>query len=365
MRMMFWWRQPVGYFDAGTRALARAGHEVAVAYEAPSAQAPFSGLMNRGFSHLADVAFWSSRPPTRMLRAMLRRFEPDVLVISSWGFPEMIWAAAKAPDHTVRLTAADTPWRASAKQLAGQFTHRKVLTRALDGAWVAGPPQRAMLQHLGFQTWQIIENVNCCDTGLFARRRPWADRLDGPFLFVGRQVPNKGIVELVEAFGRFRKSTGSQRRLLVVGSGPVEVRGEGIDVLPFVDPPRMRDVMDEAFALVHPAQIEHWGVVVHEAAAMGLPLILSPYTHAGSRFLWPDVNGLCAGPHVPELARALEELDRVDLKRYEAMSHASERLGALLDLDTWVDTLECGVARIRRATDNDARSGTGISPSGN
>ena len=36
---------------------------------------------------------------------------------------------------------------------------------------------------------------------------------------------------------------------------------------------------------------EHWGVVVHEAAAAGLPLLLSNTTYAGTHFLVEGING--------------------------------------------------------------------------
>ena len=106
--------------------------------------------------------------------------------------------------------------------------------------------------------------------------------------------------------------------------------------------------MDDSYALVNPAYLEHWGVSTHEAGSMGLPLILSRWVGASSRFLSAGVSGLHAGPDVEELATALAEMDRLDLSAYRAMSAASGRLASTLTLEIWVDNIERGVARLRK-----------------
>jgi glycosyltransferase involved in cell wall biosynthesis len=357
MNITFWWSAPSSYFDACTRALAEAGHEVSVVFGSaslaapligsPYGDAPISSLVNEGYDHLSDIQFWSGHPSHELLRATSHR-EPDVLVVQSWGEANYVREAAKMPKGTLRLVAADSPWRGSTRQLVGMVTHRRLLSRGFDGAWVAGTPQRRLLQLLGFETSNIFEHLNCCDTHLFTSTRSPAQRADAPFLFVGRLVENKGLAQLAEAFQLFRTSSGSSRRLRIVGSGPVKIEGDGIEVVPYTDPSAVRTLMDDSFALVHPALLEHWGVVVHEAASMGLPLILSPFVHAGTRFLSSGINGLYAGPDVQGLAWAMEEIDQLDLKSYERMSAVSSQLGSLINLESWVDNFERSVARLRR-----------------
>jgi glycosyltransferase involved in cell wall biosynthesis len=347
VKIWFWWRQPSGYFDACTRALVSAGHEVSVMYEAPLSSAPFAELNARGFDHLANVRFWSRQPPTNELRTVSATWSPDVVVVGSWGVRAYIRAAQTLPSTILRLVAVDSPWRGSMKQWGGRVTHRRLLARAFDGAWIAGAPQWELVRRLGFRSAQIIEHVYCCDSRLFSGGSPPQQRRSGAFLFAGRLVEEKGVSQLAEAFVRFRRSTGSTRSLRVVGNGPVRVRGEGISVRPFANPPELRSLMDRSCALVNPAFIEHWGVSTHEAASMGLPLILSRAVGASSRFLSAGINGLHAGPDVAELAVALGEIDRLDLSTYCAMSAASTRLGSTLTLEKWVNNFERGVARLQ------------------
>jgi glycosyltransferase involved in cell wall biosynthesis len=249
----------------------------------------------------------------------------------------------------------DTPWRTAPKPIVGQFTHRRLLSRAFDGAWVTGASQRQMARRLGFGTSQIVEHLYCCDSHLFTPSLSAKARFDAPFLFVGRLVEVKGLRPLGQAFQLFRQSTGSTRRLQIVGNGEIDVRGEGIDVLPFVEPSEAKMLMDGSFALVHPAFLEHWGVVVHEAASMGLPLILSPSVYSGSRFLFDGINGFYSDPEVMGLARSMTALDKLDFESYERMSKTSEHLGRLLNLESWTENLERGVAQLRGAKGNSRR----------
>lgn len=345
MNVWFWWRRPSGYFDACTRALVRAGHDVSVIYESPGPSAPFIELNARGFDHLALVRFWSRRPRTEDLHTATGDV-PDVVVVASWGVLAYLRAAQALPLSTLRLVAVDSPWRGSPKQWLGQVTHRRLLARAFDAAWITGAPQWQLVRRLGFRSAQVLEHMYCCDSDLFTGGRRPQERRDAPFLFAGRLVREKGVAQLGQAFRTFRDLTGSPRRLRIVGNGPVVVRGDGVDVRPFTNPVELRSLMDDSCALINPAFLEHWGVSAHEAASMGLPLILSRTVGAGSRFLSPGLSGLHAGPDVPELAAALAEIDRMDQETYCAMSEASRRLGSLLTLDTWVDNFERGVERL-------------------
>jgi glycosyltransferase involved in cell wall biosynthesis len=277
---------------------------------------------------------------------------PDVVVVASWGLPTYVKAATALPKSVLRVVASDSPWRRSPKQLVGQITHRGHLGRAFDGAWVTGLPQRELMRRLGFSSNQIIEHMYCADTNLFAPTATPKERYDAvaPFLFVGRLVEHKGLVPLGQAFQRFRAQTGSSRRLRIVGSGGLDVAGDGVEAVPFVEPPEARDLMDSSYALIHPAFLEHWGLIVHEAASMGLPLVLSPAVGAATRFLAHGINGYTVDPDVTRLAEAMTRLDRLDLAAYERMSAASRQLGQMLTVDTWVENFENGVARLKEAS---------------
>lgn len=111
---------------------------------------------------------------------------------------------------------------------------------------------------------------------------------DVALLFVGKLIQRKRPGDIIEAIAiaqadpRFLR-TGKRLRLLLAGGGELageleqRARSRAVDArqLGFVNVDELPDVYCASDVLVHPAEIETFGVVVLEAAILGLPLILS------------------------------------------------------------------------------------------
>lgn len=100
------------------------------------------------------------------------------------------------------------------------------------------------------------------------------------FLFLGRLSQDKGLHILSEAFDQVREQAGRPVRLLVVGpdeddlgAGLRASLGHSVIVLPFTDKPEQYIAASDV--LVLPSFREGFGMVLIEAAAMGVPAIAS------------------------------------------------------------------------------------------
>jgi glycosyltransferase involved in cell wall biosynthesis len=96
------------------------------------------------------------------------------------------------------------------------------------------------------------------------------------FVAVGRFVPHKRFDLLVQMWDRVRPITGGRLTIIGEGLGRAELLGRADDSLHL--PGRVSDeersrLYGEAWALVHPAAFEGWGIVINEAAAAGTPAI--------------------------------------------------------------------------------------------
>jgi glycosyltransferase involved in cell wall biosynthesis len=137
----------------------------------------------------------------------------------------------------------------------------------------------------------LLEGSNGVDTRRFNRerwrrdgealRRAWGAAPDDVvFVFVGRLVRDKGVPELLEAFGAVRREVPSAQLVLV---GPLEERdalspdtvarlnGSGVRSLGFQADPA--PYLAAADVLVLPSHREGFPNVPLEAAAMGLPVV--------------------------------------------------------------------------------------------
>jgi glycosyltransferase involved in cell wall biosynthesis len=106
---------------------------------------------------------------------------------------------------------------------------------------------------------------------------PPVPRSDGPlFLALGRLAEYKRIDLLLRLWDRVRPVTGGQ--LVVVGDGPQRgylesIAGPGVSFTGRVSEEDKHRLLSAAWLLLHPAQIEGWGIVITEAALRGTPAV--------------------------------------------------------------------------------------------
>ncbi len=156
---------------------------------------------------------------------------------------------------------------------------------------------------------------------------PWSEvdsSFDGPFLFVGRLVPYKGLELLVDAFVELDDTP-----LVVIGEGPLRAKlaarvrragvADRIQLVGEVSSARMVELMGSAQALVLPSldRSETFGVVQLEAMAAGLPVITSRLPTGVAEVCRDGETGVLAEPGSrPDLQAAVRLLrDDRDLAR--------------------------------------------------
>ena len=171
------------------------------------------------------------------------------------------------------------------------------------------------------------------------------------FVFVGRFVDKKNLPHLVESFARYVVIAGtSARRLVLVGSGPDEPRlramvdalalAERVEFPGFMPAEAVSRTLANGLALVLPSVEEQWGLVVNEALAFGLPVIVSRQVGSRDALVRDGINGhVVASDSVEQLAQAMLDISR-DRSRWEAKVAASHRRAWLGDCDRLADALE-------------------------
>jgi glycosyltransferase involved in cell wall biosynthesis len=89
-----------------------------------------------------------------------------------------------------------------------------------------------------------------------------------------------------------------------------------------------------------PSRKEPWGVVVHEFAASGFPLLLSNRIGAKEQFLIEGKNGFeFEAEHVLSIKQALKKIIELDAPQLLAMSKQSNELSKSISPQIWVKKL--------------------------
>lgn len=142
------------------------------------------------------------------------------------------------------------------------------------------------------------------------------DRADPLVVSAGRMIPEKQVAAVIPALSISRRSLPGLRAVLF-GAGPDEARvRSAIDVsgltsfveLPgFVADNELRDTLCRALCLILLSRREGYGLIVAEAAALGVPsIVLCHPDSAASELIIDGVNGvLCKSTHPTEVAGAI------------------------------------------------------------
>lgn len=177
------------------------------------------------------------------------------------------------------------------------------------GALAGSPRTKDYLRLLGYRPGMIeggydavsVDRIRTLAEG--AGTRPFAQR---DFLIVARLVPKKNIRTAIEAFRLFAADDPHGRKLVICGSGPLEaelkaqaaVAGlEGRVVFAGFEPiDAIARRMADSLALLLPSIEEQFGLVIPEALAVGLPVIVSTACGARDELVRSGVNGFVVEP---------------------------------------------------------------------
>lgn len=236
------------------------------------------------------------------------------VVLGGWESPIYWLAVLRARRARVRTVGFYESHSASQGHARGPVAAlRGRYFRSLDAVVTPGPAATEAVLRMRVSRHQIHEGFNAVDVNsirLQVESRPPrdgdADRLR--LIYVGQLIPRKNVAALLTAIAPLPHIT-----LTVVGTG--EQRGdlEQLVINQFDDPSRVSfagyvagaevpAVMAEHDALVLPSLAEVWGLVVNEALACGLHVVVSRRAgvapsvehHPGVQLCDPDVADLAS-----------------------------------------------------------------------
>lgn len=240
------------------------------------------------------------------LLALALRIMPHMVIASGWvdkGYLKVCRAMRKR--GAVTVMSFDTAWRGDARQWANMLLAPTWVPRTYSHAWVTGEAQASYAHRLGLGADRVRTGFYSADTSLFIplgerllaqRTTAWPHR----FLCVARYIPTKGHQLMCDAFAELcDEGNAGDWELWLTGTGELHQqvmnsasgKHERIKHLGFKQANEMEAVVEQCGAFVLPSTYEPWGVVVHEHACAGLPLLLSSAVGAAERFLVEGENG--------------------------------------------------------------------------
>jgi 1,2-diacylglycerol 3-alpha-glucosyltransferase len=309
---------------------------------------------------LLPAAGWSETSQNRVAQLLWRKLDeldPQVVLVPGYytapALAAAVWAKRR---HRKAILMTETTrddhervwWKEAAKgRLVGAL---------FDAAITGGSRHVTYLQELQFPASRIGRFYDVVDNEFFRSGASHLRRTQTPaqfqlpdryFLYVGRLAAEKNLELLIHSFAKAR-ARGSRSSLVLVGDGPLrsrlESRVQEAGLQPWVRFAGLRSTAEIlpyyafAHAFVLPSRREPWGLVVNEALAAGLPVIVSNRCGCAGDLIAHGVNGfLFDADREEELTDFLWRVDQWGSQERAFAGHWSEELISRYSLQSWAE----------------------------
>jgi glycosyltransferase involved in cell wall biosynthesis len=284
----------------------------------------------------------------RRMQEMLDSIRPDVVCVSGWGLPVSLAAIAWAAPRGVPLVMLSESNEFDEPRVAWkEFIKRRIVSLCSAGVG-GGNPQADYLVKLGLPASRVYRGYDVVDNRFFAEearelgagiwelgeiKRPY-------FLACARFGKKKNLPGLIRAYARYRQKV--QLSTLDFGLSTAAVSNASALACPAVAPHPLRSLRSSVFdlviagdgeerveiertirecgvsdhvhlvgakgyydlpayyanagAFIHASTTEQWGLVVNEAMASGLPVLVSNRCGCATDLVKEGVNGWTFDP---------------------------------------------------------------------
>ncbi len=245
----------------------------------------------------------------------LNRLKPEILIIGGYSYASC-WAGffwAKFNRKKIILWSASN--EEDRTRLFIKEKIKSIFIKNCDAANVYGIKSKEYIVKLGMNKNRIFIKGNTSDNAFYynetmkqkVKRKLLCDQFGIPFrnfLYIGRFSPEKNILTLLEAYRRL-KADGSDWGLILVGNGPQKSEVES-----YIQRHSIKDVFLPGFkqkeeipvylavsdVFILPSISEPWGLVVNEAMAAGLPVLVSKRCGCYPDLIKEGFNGFSFDP---------------------------------------------------------------------
>ena len=247
----------------------------------------------------------------RKLYHRLSKLNPDIIAISGYARPAMLAALFWCQWHQkIAILFSETHER-DAKRRFWREGIKSAIVSGYRAALVGGQPHKSYLEKLGFRSDRIFTGYDTVDNSVFDPQKNRS--LPRPvqknyFIAISRFIPKKNIAFLLDCYSQYRQKIKSDRAwdLVLCGDGELKAKIERqirqLHLQEFVCTPgflqqnELLPYFAHASCFIHSSTVEQWGLVVNEAMASGLPVLVSNRCGCFEDLVVEGVNGFGFDP---------------------------------------------------------------------
>jgi len=304
------------------------------------------------------------------LNSLLNNLNPGGVVITGWSekeyFNALLWCKKK---NIPALGISDSTYRDEKRVWWKEWIKSKMIA-PYDAFLVAGSRSRAYLEKLNFpdvrifQPWDVVDNVyfrqwpEHNDLDVFKKSHQLPDKY---WLCISRFISKKNHIGLLSAYAKFIEKVPDGPKLLLLGSGPLEneIRGQivelklgsYVEIRGFVQINELPGFYFHAEGLILPSKSDTWGLVINEAMACNIPVLVSHNCGCVDDLIKNGLNGMVFNHD--EKDALFDALIAFNQTPFEKIKSVNQTILSKFSLRTFADA-------VKRAFESNARNPLGI-----
>lgn len=270
----------------------------------------------------------------------LDEMQPDIVIAGSIVFYAGALALQWAKKNKRKFVMFDDAKATDVKRNFLVSAIKNLITQQINALWLPSVDYEA-----GYTSLFIKKKVHffygydCIDNDHFRFK---GERTFDKYaiICVARLVPIKNIENLLKAWHAVEQ-TNKRYKLIIIGDGPLAgwlkeiseaAELKNVKYLGAMGNEQVLQYLHQSDAFVLPSWAESWGLVVNEAMAAGLPVLLSNKVNAAGTLLKEGVNGFSFSPgNVQEIEQAFFKFIGLTENEKREMSENSLKLISALD----------------------------------
>ena len=257
----------------------------------------------------------------------------DVIICAGWMDKDYVDIVKKYSNIIPTILTMDNHWDGSLKQHVLKLISPFYLKKIFSHIWVPGSPQKAYARKLNFSEEQILTGFYVANINIFEKVNY---QKENSFIYIGRYIEHKGVKDLWTAFIELKDEFPNNWKLKCIGTGDLwdeRVLHEDIEHFGFLQPNEILSIISGG-VFVLPSHFEPWGVVVHEFATAGFPMIISNKVGSGTSFL--DENGFTfKSENIDDLKTQMKKMMILEAEEMEIMSDISKVVSRRISNEIW------------------------------
>ena len=307
--------------------------EIHIVHWPINSEAPFN------FKNSEDLKLYNKSDYNKeSLLQLIEGINPDVIICAGWMDKDYIRIVKNYKSQIPTILTMDNHWEGNLKQQILRFISPFYLKKIFSHIWVPGKPQKQYAKKLNFKEEQILTGFYVANEGFFKNIEY---QQENTFIYIGRYIEHKGIIDLWTAFTELKNEFPNNWKLKCIGTGDLwdsKTEHKDIDHLGFLQPKELAEnITGGVFVL--PSHFEPWGVVVHEFAMAGFPMLISDKVGAGTAFLYENGYQFKSG-NIIDLKAKMKNIMLAKESEIELMSIQSRINSNKISNKNWAEQLD-------------------------